>query len=207
VIFHCPRPNTSRPNLHSPLSVDARICVECQLNPQDTLPFDSPLLEPGFLGMAYLCACLMLQIPRIHLEADMIVRVNHLMRHCVLQPFPIAYLIRTYQNAIVRVKATALRRRTPATPDVRAVDIRIFAQAANLSTEEGDCRACNTILRKMYPKQRGCADSLFSNSQSRFFSHLLQSLSSLMTSRACIYFCLSSDVMLPDSALNHVCQV
>lgn len=73
----------------------------------------------------------------VDLKSQVIVGVNHLMSHCVLQMPLVFHLIRTEQNSIFGIEAATLSVGTAAAIDVMTV--KVAAKLPNVVTEEADC--------------------------------------------------------------------
>lgn len=88
-------------------------------------------------GKCYLCArCMSQVVCPIHLEPQVVIRVNHLMGHRVLQVSLVFHLVCADQNAILRIEAACFPVRAAAAVDVVAVEIA--AQLADVVAEEAD---------------------------------------------------------------------
>ena len=126
---------------HSPLSIDARICsiTSQSANPSHTVH--------GHIT-THLSTSSMPQIlppSPIHLPPQMIPRMHHLMRKCILQMPPIPHLICTDQNPMLRTKPPALPhhpsilrhpRRTPPAHHIALIQRPV--QRSNLVPQEAD---------------------------------------------------------------------
>jgi hypothetical protein len=66
----------------------------------------------------------MAQIIRpVYFKPQMIVGMNHLMRHGILQMTLILHLVCTHENAVLRVESSGLSVRAPAAVDIVTVEI------------------------------------------------------------------------------------
>lgn len=88
----------------------------------------------------------MSQIPPLNLKPQMIPRMQHLMRHRILDMPPIPQLVRTQQDPILAIEPATLPRRTPLTPHVLRVDV--LPQFVDLLPQEAYHGA---VLQKVVP--------------------------------------------------------
>lgn len=78
----------------------------------------------------------MSKIRRVKLKPQMIIRMNHLMRHGILQMTSIPKLVRAKQDTVLGVEATTLRRSAPSTAHI--VRIEVMAQEVDIVAHEAD---------------------------------------------------------------------
>lgn len=108
-------------HLHSPLSMEARICTwyVSKRNPKK-------LVE--VLRVAHLCAGCVLQVLVSHpvdLPPEVIPRVNHLVRQRILEVLSIPNLVCAEKNTVVRAEATGL-----------AMDLTVLGQTSRTASAE-----------------------------------------------------------------------
>ena len=70
----------------------------------------------------------MFQIPILYLELQMIPRMHHLVRQCILQMAPVPELIRTQHDAMVYMEPATLLRR--AHPTMHIARVQVAAELA-----------------------------------------------------------------------------
>ena len=99
--------------------------------------------------MLYLCTSSMPQVIRpVDLEPQVVVSVDHLMSHGVLQMTLIFHLICTKKNSIFRVESTSLSTRAATAVDVMAVQIASkLADVIAEETDDGACKDRNSVSR------------------------------------------------------------
>lgn len=92
-------------------------------------------------SMAYLCTSSMSQVVRpVDLESQVIVGVDHLVSHGILQMTLVLHLIGAQQDAEFRIKSTGLSTRASTAVDV--VTVKIASKLADVVAEESNDGAC-----------------------------------------------------------------
>lgn len=80
----------------------------------------------------------------VDLETQMVIGVNHLVSHCILQMPLIFHLVGANQNSIFRVETTALAIRTATAVDIMTMEIA--SKLLDVIAQVADDGACTEIV-------------------------------------------------------------